>query len=56
MANTFKYALQSTATNQYLTLTGWSYDLSDAKPFDKDTDLDGLSVGDYILLPIWTIT
>ena len=56
MASTFKYALQSTSTNQYLTPTGWSTNLSDAKRFDQSTDLDGLSVGDYILIPIWTIT
>jgi len=56
MASTFKYALQSTSTNQYLTSTGWSINLSDAKEFNQSTDLEGLSVGDYILVPIWTIT
>ena len=56
MASTFKYALQSTSTNQYLTPTGWSDNISDAKSFDQSTDLDGLNNGDYILIPIWSIT
>jgi hypothetical protein len=56
MANTFKWILQSSSTNKYLTSTGWSINIADAKSFDQPTDLDGLNNGDYILIPIWSIT
>ena len=55
MASTLKYILQSISNNQYLTASGWSTNISDAKSFTI-SDLDGLSLGDYKLITIYTIT
>jgi len=55
MANSLRYVLQNTSTGQYLTESGWSSNIVDAKRFIP-SDLDSLSIGEYILHTVYTIT
>lgn len=56
MPATFKYVLKDKLTNQYLTTTGWSNNIEDAKQFDPSVDLDNLSSGYYIQEFLWTVS
>ncbi|MDB9847640.1 hypothetical protein OAC50_00475 [bacterium] len=55
MASSLRYIIQSVSTNEYLTDSGWSSKIADAKRFIT-SDLDGLSIGEYILHTVYTIT
>jgi hypothetical protein len=55
MAYSLKYIIQSISTSEYLTDTGWSSNITNAKRFEI-SDLDGLSIGEYMLHTIYTIT
>jgi len=55
MASSYKIILQDSSTGDYLTNSGWSSDIVNAKSFSQ-TDLDSLPSGSYIQLTIWSIT
>ena len=55
MAITYKIILQNPSTGEYLTDTGWSSNIANAKHFEI-SDLDGLSIGEYILHTVYIIT
>ena len=56
MASSLRYIIQSVSTNKYLTDSGWSSNVADAKKFDRSTDLDNLPSGEYIQLYVYTVT
>jgi len=56
MAHSLRYVLQNASTGQYLTESGWSSNVADAKKFDRSTDLDNLPSGEYIQLYVFTVT
>ena len=55
MAHSLRYILQNVSTGEYMTSTGWSSDVADAKRFTPD-DLGPLSPGEYIQYTVYTIT
>jgi hypothetical protein len=56
MATTFKWVLKDPNTNQYRTSRGWSDNIAEAISFSYPNGLDGLDFGDFILVPVWSIT
>tara|TARA_Y100000389_G_scaffold156182_1_gene156996 strand:+ start:230 stop:397 length:168 start_codon:yes stop_codon:yes gene_type:complete len=55
MASSSKYILQNPSTGEYLTSSGWSSDIADAKSFSK-TDLNTISPGNYIQHTVWAVS
>jgi hypothetical protein len=55
MAITYKIILQNPSTGEYLTSSGWSSNIADAKSFSK-SDLDSVSSGNYIQHTIWNVS
>ena len=55
MASSFKYILENPTTGEYLTSTGWSSNIADAKQFSK-ADLDTVSSGIYIQHTVWVVS
>jgi hypothetical protein len=55
MAHSLKYVIQNISTSEYLTDTGWSSNIANAKRFET-SDLDGLSIGEYMLHTVYIIT
>lgn len=55
MAHSLRYILQNVSTGEYMTSTGWSSNIANAKHFEI-SDLDGLSIGEYMLHTVYTIT
>ena len=55
MAHSLRYILQNVSTGEYMTSTGWSSNVADAKRF-LPSDLDTLSPGEYIQYIVYTIT
>ncbi len=55
MTSNFRYVLKNANTGQYLTESGWSSNISDAKIFDSSSDLTNLSTGYYIQEFVWVV-
>ena len=55
MAKTLKYILQDISTNEYLTETGWSSNMDDAKHYIQ-SDVDALPIGKYLVIWVWVVS
>ena len=55
MAVAFKYIFQSVETLEYITETGTSSNISDAKLFST-VDFNSLPVGKWTQVPVWHVT
>ena len=55
MAIAYKFILQQLETGDYITETGFSSDITQAKMFSK-VDLESLPTGSYVQTPVWSIS